>query len=241
MILIILFVSVVLGQRCAELCSTEIQLIDQPDPPEKLPNDFDCPQVRDLSRFEPVRRHVSSPDLLVFQSQSHDLNLAQQQRSPVLCNSFQHPAPEPANFMNTTAMPLEQKQAHDFGQSLAAASFVQDGTSHPPHACGSLPFADFHMRSKHSSFFLSPAEIGTNAAPGSGFLENCGTCNLPSPPKGFLPKADLRSIWAQPYLLPPNGLECLAAGRYGRTCWFCCFCPILKNNCHLKMHPAFLY
>ena len=39
----------------------------------------------------------------MFQSQSHDLNLAQQRlRSPVLRNSFQHPAPDPAVFLNAT-------------------------------------------------------------------------------------------------------------------------------------------
>ena len=121
-------------------------------------------------RFELVRRHVSSPDLfLLVLVQTHDLNQAQQ-RSPVLRNSFQHPAPDPAEFVNATAAPLEQKQAHDFGQSWAAASFVpQDGTSHPPHAQGSLlPFADFHEWSKRSSFSLLPAKIGTNAAPSNG-------------------------------------------------------------------------
>ena len=162
--------------------------------------------------------------------QTHYLNQAQQ-RSPVLCNSFQHPAPDPAEFVNATAAPLEQKQAHDFGQSWAAASFVpQDGTSHPPRAQGSsLPFADFHEWSKRSSFSLSPAKIGTNAAPSKGpqekrrdpgFIENFRTCKLASPQTRFPPKADddLRSIKAQSCLLPPNGLQCLAAGRYWRAC-----------------------
>ena len=150
--------------------------------------------------------------------QTHYLNHAQQ-RSPVLRNSFQHPAPDPAEFVNATAAPLEQKQAHDFGQSWAAASFVQDGTSHPPRAPGSsLPFADFHEWSRRSSFSLSPAKIGTNAATNAalskgpqekrhdpGFIENFRTCKLASPPTRFPPKA-------QSCLLPLNGLQCLAAG-----------------------------
>ena len=70
-------VPVVLGQRCPDLCSTdvllqilmsagcperpraEIRLIDRPDPPEKLPNDFDCPpQVRDLSWSGATSHHL---------------------------------------------------------------------------------------------------------------------------------------------------------------------------------------
>ena len=73
---IILLVSVVLGQRCPDFCPTdvllqilmsagcpespcaEIGLIDQPDPPEKLPTDFDCPQVRDLSWSGATSHHL---------------------------------------------------------------------------------------------------------------------------------------------------------------------------------------
>ena len=72
-------VPVVLGQRCPDLyltdvllqilmsggCPespcTEIRLVDQRDPPEKLqvPNDFNCPpQVRDLSWFGATSHHL---------------------------------------------------------------------------------------------------------------------------------------------------------------------------------------
>ena len=70
-------VPVVLGQRCPDLCSTdvllqilmsggcpesprtEIRLIDQRDPPEKFPNDFYCPlQVRDLSWSGATSHHL---------------------------------------------------------------------------------------------------------------------------------------------------------------------------------------
>ena len=70
-------VPVVLGQRCPDLCSTdvliqilmsagcperpraEIRLIDQRDPPEKIPNDFYCPpQVRDLSWSGATSHHL---------------------------------------------------------------------------------------------------------------------------------------------------------------------------------------
>ena len=70
-------VPVGLGQRCPDLCSTdvllqilmsggcpesprtEIRLIDQRDPPEKFPNDFNCPpQVRDLSWSGATSHHL---------------------------------------------------------------------------------------------------------------------------------------------------------------------------------------